>query len=64
VEDFSRDVYLLDKSGVPMTKDGARVSFPASTGTRTPHASLSVVTETGEQVRYYGISFLRSANES
>jgi len=62
--DFARDMYLLDRSGMTSTKDGAVVSFPASTGTRAANVSLSVVTETGQQVRYYGISFVRSASES
>jgi len=57
--EFARDVYLLDKSGVTKTRGGAVVSFPASTGTRTPSATISVITETGEHKRYYGISFSR-----
>jgi len=62
--DFSRDVYLLDKSGTSMTKDGATVTFPASTGTRTSHSELRVVTDTGAETRYYGINFQKSLSAS
>ena len=62
--DFSRDVYLLDKSGVSKTKDGATVTFPASTGTRTSHPELRVVTETGAETRYYGINFQKILSAS
>jgi hypothetical protein len=55
-QEFVRDVYLLDASGVKETSDGYRVRFPASSGTRTS-ATLSTVTKTGELKVYYGIAF-------
>jgi len=55
--EFARDVYLLDRSGVTKTRSGAIVEFPASTGTKTPSATISVITENGRQKTYYGISF-------
>jgi hypothetical protein len=57
VEEFSRDVYLLDKSGISTTKDNAFLSFSASSGTRVIGDTFVVVTETGAEIAYYGISF-------
>ena len=55
--EFARDLYLLDRSGVTKTRKGAVVDFPASTGTKTPTATITVITESGRQKTYYGISF-------
>ena len=55
--DFSRDLYSLQESGVREVRSGARVSFPASTGTRSPRGSLSFVGPTGETVLFYGVQF-------
>lgn len=55
--EFARDIYLLDRSGVTKTRNGAVVDFPASTGTKTPSATIMVITESGREKTYYGISF-------
>jgi hypothetical protein len=55
--EFTRDIYLLDGSGVTRTKKGAVVSFPASTGTKSLTGTLSIVTQTGREKTYYGIAF-------
>lgn len=55
-QEFARDIYLLDQSGVDRTKAGARISFPASTGTR-GSGRIDVVTRAGATRAYYGISF-------
>ena len=55
--EFTRDVYLLDQEGVTTTKDGATLDFHASTGTKTNRDVLSIITQTGDEKRYYGISF-------
>jgi len=57
LHEFSRDIYLLDKSRVTRTRKGMVVSFPASTGTRAATSGITVVTEHGEEKKYYGISF-------
>jgi hypothetical protein len=54
-QEFARDIYLLHRSGVDTTRHAARVSFPISRGT--PSKTLSVIDETGEEKRYYGICF-------
>lgn len=62
-QEFARDIYLLERSGVVATKKGARVRFPASTGTRVSRLALSVINEHGEEKRYWGISFLAADKE-
>ncbi len=54
-QEFARDVYLLHRSGVDATRNGAKVSFPISRGVQTK--TFAVIDETGEEKRYYGISF-------
>jgi len=56
IQEFARDIYLLDKSLVNRTKKGFKVQFPADTGTKTKNP-LSVITEDGIEKIYYGISF-------
>jgi hypothetical protein len=60
-QEFARDLYLLDQSGETRTKTGDRLEFHASTGTRLRRGTLSVVTQTGQEKKYYGISFTRAA---
>ena len=55
--DFARDLYTLQESGVRDVRAGARVSFPASTGTRSPRGAISFVGPGGEPVLFYGIQF-------
>lgn len=57
--DFARDLYLLDTSGTTVTRSGATVAFPASTGARSPRAqdTFTFVNPDGQDVQYYGIRF-------
>jgi hypothetical protein len=55
--EFTRDVHLLDISGETTTKNGAVMTFDASTGTRSGRGVLSIVTRNGAEKRYYGVSF-------
>lgn len=59
-QEFARDIYLLDQSRVVKTKKGLAVSFPASTGTRSTASTITVITQSGHEKKYYGIAF---ANE-
>jgi len=59
-QEFARDVYLLDRSGVTSTRRGYVVSFPASSGARAAGSALRVVTEGGQEKVYYGIAFART----
>ena len=56
-QEFTRDIYLLDRSGVISTKKGAKISLPAATGTKNSSRTLSIVNEHGEVKLYYGIAF-------
>jgi hypothetical protein len=58
-QEFTRDIYLLDRSGIVAARDGCKVSFPASTGTKIPNRTLNVINEYGEEKRYYGIAFTK-----
>jgi hypothetical protein len=59
-QEFARDIYLLDRSGVTTTRQGHIVSLPASTGTRSPSRTLRAIAEDGQEKMYYGISFTRA----
>lgn len=56
VQEFARDLYLLDQKGVVDTKSGRRMSLPASALTRTGGV-LTTVTKGGQRKLYAGISF-------
>jgi len=56
-EDFARDLLSLDRSGTGMTRSGARVSLPASTGTRDSRRTFICATPEGEIVTFYGVRF-------
>jgi hypothetical protein len=56
-QEFTRDVYLLHKSGVIDTRDGAQVSFPFNRNV--PGKILSIINEDGEEKKYYGIMFTK-----
>jgi hypothetical protein len=59
-QEFARDIYLLDRSGVTRTRRGYVVSFPASTGARSATSTLRIVTEGGQEKVYYGIAFAQA----
>jgi len=55
-QEFARDLYLLDQSGKVGTKDGRRMSLPASAMTRSGPV-LTTVTRTGQSKIYAGLAF-------
>jgi len=55
--DFGRDIYFLDRSGVQNTRSGARITFPASSGTRGSKHAFQFVSPDGERVTYYAVRF-------
>jgi hypothetical protein len=57
LQEFTRDLYLLDQSGETTTKSGYELAFHASTGTKLRRGALTVVTQAGHEKKYYGISF-------
>jgi hypothetical protein len=55
-QEFARDLYLLDQTGVVDAKDGRRMSLPASALTR-GSGVLTTVTRDGQAKVYAGIAF-------
>jgi hypothetical protein len=58
--DFARDIYLLDRAAVTRTRDGVRLAFHASTGTKDNRDVFSLITPEGETKTYFAISFTRA----
>jgi hypothetical protein len=58
-QEFARDIYLLDQSGVTTTRRGQRLTFEAAAGTRARTGLLRVVTQSGAEKIYQGIAFSR-----
>lgn len=56
-QEFARDLYLLDQSGVTAVRNGAVVSFHAARGNEAPSKVIPIVTKDGQAKTYYGISF-------
>jgi hypothetical protein len=54
--EFARDLYLLDQTGVTVTKNGRVMSLPASALTR-GSGVLTAVTQTGQLKVYAGLAF-------
>jgi hypothetical protein len=56
-QEFARDLYLLDQSGVTRTTRSSRqLRWSASTGTKGTGV-LTTVARSGQQQRYWGVSF-------
>ena len=60
-QEFARDIYLLHRSGVDTVRTGAKVSFPIGHGVQ--RKTLTVIDESGEERRYYGITFTQAPRE-
>jgi hypothetical protein len=60
-QEFARDLYLLDQSGVTRGRAGRVLRWSASTGTK-GSGVLTTVARSGQQQRYWGVSF--SASEA
>jgi hypothetical protein len=56
-QEFARDLYLLDQSGVTAVRNGAAVSFHAARGNEAASKVIPIVTKDGQAKIYYGISF-------
>jgi hypothetical protein len=63
-QEFARDLYLLDQSGVTSTSRSPRVlRWAASTGTKGA-GTLVTVARNGQQQRYWGISFTSAPEQA
>jgi hypothetical protein len=56
-QEFARDLYLLDQSGVTTVRNNAVVSFHAARGNEAASKVIPIVTKDGQARAYYGISF-------
>ncbi|MDZ4801320.1 MAG: hypothetical protein SGI92_24450 [Bryobacteraceae bacterium] len=63
-DDFSRDLYLLDRSPGAATRSGYVPVLSASTGTRHGGDVFLTVGEDGAEKRYYGIKFHKQDPDS
>ncbi len=64
VLDFTREVYLLDRSGVTQTRKGMRMTLTASTASRERQGDLlKFVTRDGHEKLYAGIKFTAPGKE-
>jgi hypothetical protein len=61
-QEFARDLYLLDQSGVTTTRSGAVISFHAARGNESPSKVIPIVTKDGQAKAYYGVSFTEKAS--
>jgi hypothetical protein len=63
-QEFARDLYLLDQSGVTSTSRSTRqLRWSASTGTK-GSGVLTTVARSGQQQRYWGVSFTADPAEA
>lgn len=61
-QEFARDLYLLDQSGLTTgERSGVRLRWSASTGTKGA-GTLTTVSRSGQQQRYWGISFIGASD--
>ncbi len=59
--DFARDLFRIDSDGPKETKNGAKVAFPSSTGTRHRASDrFSFIDPDGQAVEYHGIRFIEN----
>jgi hypothetical protein len=56
---FAQQIYALERSGIRTTKAGNRFSFVTPSGHPKERDILSVISEDGQTLRYYGIEFRR-----
>jgi hypothetical protein len=63
-DDFARDLYLLDSSGVTRLDATTGFCFAASTGTRNAANTFVSIASDGSEKRYYGITFEKTAEGS
>jgi hypothetical protein len=62
-QEFARDLYLLDQTGITSTARSPRtLLWSASTGTK-GSGTLVTVARNGQQQRYWGVSFTAGAPE-
>jgi len=56
-EEFARDLYLLDQSGMTTTRKGWVATLHGPRGNESARKIFSIITKDGDVKRYYGVSF-------
>lgn len=59
LQEFVRDIFLLDQAGEAITRNGYRLTFSGSTGSKNASDRLTAITPQGEERPYYGICFIK-----
>ncbi len=62
LEDFARDLFALDRSGVAETKDGWRLFLSSSTSSKSGGGVLTVLDERGAPQHYFAAAFRQVAS--
>jgi hypothetical protein len=58
-QEFARDLYLLDQSGIRNIRKGFVVDLHAARGTEPTNKVVSIMTKEGAVKKYYGVSFTK-----
>jgi hypothetical protein len=57
IESFTRDLFVLDRSGIATTREGLRVFFSSSTSSKGGGGVLTVLDESGAPQNYFAVAF-------
>jgi hypothetical protein len=57
IESFTRDLFMLDRSGVATTKNGLRMFFSSSTSSKGGGGVLTVLDDAGAPQNYFAVAF-------
>ena len=60
LQEFARDLYLLDQSASTRTRGGYELTLSADAGTRRRSELIRVITQDGGEKLYYGIAFRKN----
>jgi hypothetical protein len=60
LQEFARDLYLLDQSGITSRRGGYELSLSADAGTRRRSELIRVITQDGGEKLYYGLAFRKN----
>lgn len=62
VEAFVRDLFVLDRSGLTITRDGLKIFFSSSTSSKGGGGVLTVLDDTGAPQNYFAVAFREVAS--
>lgn len=60
LQEFGRDIYLLDQSREALTRKGMRLEFHVGAGAAIPAGAMTVVTQSGAEKVYHGLTFVET----